>query len=1107
MTRFHLIFILSLFLLSSTINAQIQSGFIIDTTAVLPCFREEIEESLTLRTTLDNMFSELEKDRVPTGLLKDYSVELVDLSKFDGTLTDSTLINAKTFEFILRSIRSSAVGQKPFPTVTSIMADMNSHQTRALIPFGVAAFRYNYIVSNALTSQLISYNESTGKVCDQYRLVPSILPPGLLDPIIEPGEPLEPEPVLPGEPFIPEPILDPEPVLNELEWVNPYAEAYVYAASPSVDVITTPYVTYSFSDDWLFTNLNIVSLEFDSGLGQGYQTISLSGEDYSVYYGGQGGVFETKTRVTLANGTVLQSHNAVCVYPIDALAVPMSEPDTTKTFVSNMTLEGHTPHATASIKYSTTNTSGQIVTPLIIAEGFDPLSLLNNEQNTSYYHNKGANTLNQILSYTPLNNEYDIIYIDWEDSFAPIEANADILIQVIQWVNSQKVGSEQNVILGYSMGGLVARYALCKMEEDNLQHETRAYISYDTPHLGAHIPLGYMYLARDIYNGVYFQQLPSQLIMGGFLFILYERLFKDGFATTMDELLAMPNAPSVKEMLYYYVNNNGVMDNTRHNAWQQTLNSIGFPRGQNGQTMNILAVSNGGQYMDPLPSENLSLTATLFINYGSNMIVQFLNALFADLLGFPNIFNHLDFWCSVFFPRQTTYTLDTRVTPFVSDNQEVYYSKMTIYKHFLWWFDSHEVVYETHKHGQSNGAPLYETLPSSYYVLDHSQNYIRDTINIPFLASNAGAIFGMNSKIPFVPVASSLCSDSYDVDFFINPLSKLSHTPFNTFFIESNPSSHIADMYGVYLWMSRASKFRILNRNANSSSIVTGDTLCVEPNYYAGGAWSSSLPSIASVNTSGRITAPGRGTVDISYSGTDLNGRPYRFSRKFFAGGHPMFHLSYSKLPVPIDNNRTFRYGIHAAYVGDSGEGLTPTRLFWAELDTSPYCVQIDTIIQPTYNWMESSNFSHYTDISWNSQKWVSFRAEYDGYTTGIYTIYCKNPDYSVPGVIDDGGMILPCGVSGEEGGGINVKSVGEEIETLTYIINGESIVFDGRPDDYTVLSRFLENVNFVSQVKEMAPWGDKNFVVIPFQVINNTTSEVFDSCVKLLYQNNNDEE
>lgn len=1112
MKRRYLIFILPFILLCFRLNAQIHPGLIIDTTAVFSRPEYEMEDGLSLRGTLDSMFSELEKDRVPTGLLKDYSVELVDLSKFDGTLTDSTFLNAKTFEYILRSIRSSAVGQKPFPTVTSIMADMQSHQTRAVIPFGVAAFKYNYIVSNALTSQLITYNESTGKVYDQYQLAPSILPPGILDPIIEPEEP---EPEFPREPFLPESVLEPEPRLpeepepgqNELEWVNPYSEAYVYAASPSVDIITTPYVTYSFSDDWIFSNLNIVSLEFDSGLGQGYQTISLSGENYSVYYGGQGGVFETKTRLTLADGTVLQSHNAICVYPLEALAVPMNEPDTTKHFVSNITLDGHTPQATASIKYSSTNTNWQIEKPLIIAEGFDPLSLISNEPDSSYYHNRGANTLNTILTHTPLNNEYDIIYVDWEDSCAPIEANADILIQVIQWVNSIKVGAEPNVVLGYSMGGLVARYALCKMEENNIPHKTTTYVSYDTPHLGAHVPLGYMYLARDIYNGVFFQQLPSLIILGGLFYILYERLFQEGFAITMDEVLALPEAPSVKEMLYYYVNNNGIMDNSRHNSWQNTLSGIGFPKGQNNSPMQLLAVSNGGQNAEPLPNENMSLTATLFINYGSNMILEFLNALFWDLLGHPNIFNHLDFWSSVFFPRQTTYTLDARVSPFISENQEVYYSKMTIYKHFLWWFDSYEVAYETHEYGHRNGAPLYETLPSSYYILDASQSYIRDTINVPFLASNAGVLFGINSKIPFIPVASSLCSDSYNVDFFSNPLSKLSHTPFNSFFIDSNPSGHTDDIDSAYVWMSRASKFRIKNKNANSGNIVTGDTLYVEPNYYAGGSWSSSLPSIASINTSGEITAPGRGPVDINYSGTDLNGRPYRFTRKFFAGGHPILQLSYFKWPVPLDNQRTCRYDIHASYVGNSGEGLTPTRIRWAESETSPYIAYIDSVVQPTFNWIESSSLSYSTTIAWNNHKYILFRAEYDGYSTGTHVIYCKNPEYNIPGIIDDGGLIQPIDPDGGGDGGLQVKSSVGDTESLTYIINGQSFVFDERPDNYEVLSCFLKNANFVNQIKEMAPWGDKDFVIIPFQVVNNETSEVFDACVKLLYQANNNED
>ena len=1091
MNRVYILSILAAVLVCAPLKGQITGGVIIDTTAILPALNDDMEDNLSLRNTLDNMFSELEKDRVPTGLLRDFAVELVDISKFDGTLADSTLLNARTFEYILRSIRSSAVGQKPFSTVSSIMADMKSHQTRAVIPFGVAAFRYNYIVSNAVSSGLIGYNQATGKVYDQYSL--QIIDPGLVQPgdMFEPEEPYQPGPENP-DPHIIDPIIEPNPdpvIPGEIDtWINPYAEAYVYAASPSVDIITSPYVTFSFSDDWIFSNLDIVSLEFDSGLGQGYQTISLSGEDFSVYYGGQGGVFETKTRMTLANGTVLQSHNAIYVYSIDALVVPMNEPDDTVQFTSRVTLEGHTPHATASVKYSSSHPYGQIVTPLIIAEGFEPFSLNPDNPSTSFYHNKGYRSLYNIANELLSADEYDIIYVDWEDSGAPIEANADILIQVIQWVNSEKNGTEPNVVLGYSMGGLIARYALRKMEIDGIPHQTNTYVSYDTPHLGAHIPLGYMYLARDIKNGEFTKPLPAIVLSVGRFLMSF---LPDAIVSKTEDAFTIIDAPSVKQMLYYYVDSNGVVDNTRHEAFRQTISSMGFPQGQNNVPMKVLGVSNGGAQALSLPDELLSFSASLFV--GS--IGNFLDAL-SQVSDFSSFLNALT---AFLFPRLTTYTLETTISPFISNNQEVYYSKMILHKNFLWWFDHDEVVYETHKTGNSNGAPLYETLPSSYYVIDgdyantppHSFGETVDTLFVSF-------DYQMYSHIPFIPVASSLCSDSYNVDFFSNPLSKLSHTPFNSFYIESSPSSHIAEMDSAYVWISRASKFSILNKNASTNNIVTGDTLYVEPNYYTGGLWSSSLPSIASINTSGRVTVPGRGTVDINYSGIDSNGRPYRFTRKFFAGGRPMFNLSYYKWPIPIDNDRTYRYSVGASYVGNSGEGLTPTRLFWAESETSPCIVHIDTVIQPTFNWIESSLFGYSTPIAWNSHKYVSFKAEYEGYSTGIYTIYCKNPDYDVTGLIDDSGGLVPLDLPLEEDDG--------EV-TLTYILDEDTFVFNGRPDSYTVLSFFLENNNFVSQVQEVAPWGDKDFIIIPFQVVNNDSSEVFDSCVKLFYQSNNNEE
>jgi hypothetical protein len=66
---------------------------------------------------------------------------------------------------------------------------------------------------------------------------------------------------------------------------------------------------------------------------------------------------------------------------------------------------------------------------------------------------------------------------------------------------------EQNVILGLSMGGLVARYALADMEKQRRvnpiasnQHETRLLITHDSPHKGANTPLGLQCMLQSLAN-------------------------------------------------------------------------------------------------------------------------------------------------------------------------------------------------------------------------------------------------------------------------------------------------------------------------------------------------------------------------------------------------------------------------------------------------------------------------------------------------------------------------------------------------------------------------------------------------------------------------------
>jgi hypothetical protein len=93
-------------------------------------------------------------------------------------------------------------------------------------------------------------------------------------------------------------------------------------------------------------------------------------------------------------------------------------------------------------------------------------------------------------------NDYDIIFADFEHGSDWIQKNGNLLIELIKWVNTEKEANRQaglcpedNVVVGASMGGQVARWALATMEKNGIPHETHTYISFDSPQKGAHIPL------------------------------------------------------------------------------------------------------------------------------------------------------------------------------------------------------------------------------------------------------------------------------------------------------------------------------------------------------------------------------------------------------------------------------------------------------------------------------------------------------------------------------------------------------------------------------------------------------------------------------------------
>jgi hypothetical protein len=90
-------------------------------------------------------------------------------------------------------------------------------------------------------------------------------------------------------------------------------------------------------------------------------------------------------------------------------------------------------------------------------------------------------------------SEYDLVYIDLANGSDWIQRNAFVVEEVIKKVNEMKAAAgstEQNVIIGVSMGGVVGKYALTDMKTNGPAHDTRLYFTYDSPLRGANIPIG-----------------------------------------------------------------------------------------------------------------------------------------------------------------------------------------------------------------------------------------------------------------------------------------------------------------------------------------------------------------------------------------------------------------------------------------------------------------------------------------------------------------------------------------------------------------------------------------------------------------------------------------
>ncbi len=388
---------------------------------------------------------------------------------------------------------------------------------------------------------------------------------------------------------------------------NPFAKKQTTIIAPLVSVATG--TTISFTTDNLFTlykhgkqikTLQLITNSSTFTLISNYNLIS---GNFTTNYN-TSGVKDLRFNITYSDNTTKTTYARVVVNVpqqyyarANTYTSPLEpiEADDDLAFIGyeagDQPIKGKNEYR---IYYS--DASKTIDKPLYIIDGYDPGDTRKIEE-FDEGHNEDEKSIVELMSYDPDNNietnnnislidslnikGYDVIIINHvvnpdngiDGGSDYIERNAYTFISLLRKIKDMQQGNEKAVVIGPSMGGLISRYALTYMEKkyaetglEKWNHNTRLWVSFDSPHQGANIPIG-------VQKGIqYFADVLEVPAAEKFI----------------DEQL---NKPATKQMLVnHYTNDTNLpvgAPNYR-NHFQTTLDNLGMP-----QNLRKVALING----------------------------------------------------------------------------------------------------------------------------------------------------------------------------------------------------------------------------------------------------------------------------------------------------------------------------------------------------------------------------------------------------------------------------------------------------------------------------------------------------------------------------------
>ena len=525
-------------------------------------------DTSTVQKLLQYVFQPLDKNQINTGFLEEYGCPIIPQDVFNGILSDSNRIDENLWRTLYFQMQTSWTrpSSNPLPTIISINPILKANNQR-FGPKGIPILigSYNTIKTDALSSNLLTYSETTKQIYD---------------------------------------------VSNRSS--TPYNTSNIFASCPLKNESLTGSDTFIVKNDliWNISESSISSVQIDFANGEGFRPINI-GAPFVVQYADTG-MKRWTIKVTLSNNNILQCYSQY--YVLKAF-----ENNSQLRFVPSQSqipswgvifpVSGLRGGALVSINYSRKSFSGTLRKPLVIVEGFDVStiapSLQSNYSVTDFLFAIGRGTgsfdFNAALDDIA---GYDLVFIDFFDGAADIIQNAAAVQEVIRLININKVNDDrqggirqQNVVIGLSMGGLCARYALADMTKNSptTPTETKLLITHDSPHRGANVPLGLQYMIR-MFAGVQ----------------LFGTEIRDIYAD-YDDAISLLDAPATKQLLTYRsltantFENNTFLDGAYRNM-------ITFSANDPQPSYRFVATAQGNECANPLFTPGKT-----FINLGAGI--------------------------------------------------------------------------------------------------------------------------------------------------------------------------------------------------------------------------------------------------------------------------------------------------------------------------------------------------------------------------------------------------------------------------------------------------------------------------------------------------------